>query len=676
MGDEGWLGPDTCGVKLTDFEHMTRQMSAAAPKLADLADALWQALNGAGASTAPAMEIKRIAAWADRAATDLRRRNQLAHDLDRQKIAMVVCRQDGNYLKLPDRYTDQVAYGDGRRTADLFRRAASGDAAARTALRRMTPDDLTPAFAKGLLEALGPEELLKLPMALVQRLAGDVRQHRDGVDASAADTRAILALLGTSLALATNSGKRGYVGDNYLKTLRLAGRTNFPPLSKPPNGTSGYQSLATLLGSAGDARFSTRFMAVVGNDMIAYDGALRKDLGQLPLPGLAGKAGLGNALDPSTTKVKPDDRKTDILVPLLLAAANSGKEASQTLLNHRPVAGPFEKGTPSQLTTTNLKYLLHDRRPVWGEADHGAALGRAIQTAATGQDKESTALAFAVSKILADDARKIYVVKDGKVTTGEKGPFDELTDGDLGDMISRPRHYDELSGLRPAMATVLVAHMDKLHDIVRLSGFTEKAGSTGLTGEDLDYLLLDLTRDSAAYEKLLLGQIAHAKLAIDRTVKQGGDLSNTIAGEGRMFGHLLEARHQAVGAEEGRLAEDKARMEKFVGFGIGLLPLDNQRAGAVPVVGKLYTEGVGQLSGRLTKWFAKKLADEASPTVKAPHTETEAVERLFNQMIASSMVTHREIPPTDLAGKPFATEGDPPKVRPLSSMDAVTLGSS
>ena len=64
MSKDGWLGPDACGVKLAEFEHMTQQMTQAAPRLRQLADDLWQALNGAGVSTAPAMEIKRIAAWA------------------------------------------------------------------------------------------------------------------------------------------------------------------------------------------------------------------------------------------------------------------------------------------------------------------------------------------------------------------------------------------------------------------------------------------------------------------------------------------------------------------------------------------------------------------------------------------------------------------------------------
>ncbi|NKZ05739.1 hypothetical protein [Actinomadura latina] len=672
MGDT-WLDPNTCGVKLAEFEHMTRQMTQAAPKLAELADKLWQALNTAQVSTAPAMEIKRIAAWANEAASDLRRRNQLAHDLDRQKLAFVVCRQDGDYLKLPDRYTDQVGYAAGRRSAGLFRRAASGDLEAKAALRRLRPEDITPMFAKGLLEALGPEALLKLPMDLTLPLAADVRQHREGVDAHAAETRATLALLGRSLALATRPDTRAYLGDDYLRALTAAGRKNFPPLSAPPNGTSGYQSLTALLSAAGDTRFSAHFIEVVGSDMIAYDSRLRKTLGQEPRPTLTGKAGLGNALNPTTTKVVPDDRKTDFLAPLLTAAALAGKEASQALLTH-VYMGPFQEGTDPNFKGTTLQYLLHDRRPTWGLTDHGAALGQTIQTAATGQDKESTDLAFEAAKILTADARKNFVVKNGVLQIPEQGPFDALGHGELGDAIARPKHFDELSGLRPAMATVLVAHLERLHDIVRLSDYTKRSGSTGLTGQDLDYLLLDLTRDASAYEHLLMGQIAHAKLAVDRAVAKNGDLSGAITDESRMFGHLLEARHQTVGAEEGRLAEDLNRMRKYVGFSVGLVPLAPAMiAERIPGGGKAAEAAMLQLTGKLTDVAAKRLADKADQTILASTTETEAVEQLFDQMILSSMVANGRLDGPDLAGQPFATKGPHPRVRPIESMSESEL---
>ncbi|NEA29625.1 hypothetical protein [Actinomadura bangladeshensis] len=672
MGDT-WLDPDTCGVKLAEFEHMTQQMTQAAPKLAELADELWQALHAAQVSTAPAMEIKRIAAWADRAASDLRRRNQLAHDMDRQKLAFTICRQDGDYLKLPDRYTDQVGYAAGRRSADLFRRAASGDAEAKAALRRLRPEDITPMFAKGLLEALGPEALLKLPMNLALPLAADVRRHREGVDANAAEARATLALLGRSLALATRPDTRAYLGDDYLRHLAAAGRKNFPPLSAPPNGTSGYQSLGTLLTAAGDTHFSTRFIEVVGSDMIAYDSRLRKTFGQEPLPTLTGKAGLGNALDPTTTKVVPSDHKTDFLAPLLTAAALSGKEASQALLTHVSM-GPYQEGTEPDFKGTTLQYLLHDRRPTWGLTDHGTALGKTIQTAATGQDEESTRLAFDVAKILTADARANFVVKDRILQIPERGPFDALAHGELGDAIARPKHYDELSGLRPAMATVLVAHLEKLHDIVRLSDNTKNSGSTGLTGQDLDYLLVDVTRDAGAYERLLTGQIAHTKLAIDRTVAENGELSDAITGEGRMLGHLLEARNQSVGAEEGRLAEDLNRMRKYVGFSVGLVPIaPTMIAERIPGGGKAAEAAMLQLTGKMTDVAAKRLADKGDQRILASTTETEAVEQLFNQMILSSMVAHGRLDGPDLAGQPFATKGPHPRVRPIESMSDAEL---
>ncbi|TDD60029.1 hypothetical protein E1298_46305 [Actinomadura rubrisoli] len=336
--------------------------------------------------------------------------------------------------------------------------------------------------------------------------------------------------------------------------------------------------------------------------------------------------------------------------------------------------GPLATGPQPNIKHTNLEYLLHDRRAVWGESDHGTALGKTIKTAATGHDPASARLAFATTKILADDARTNFTVKDGKVAVGDKSPFGYLKDGHLGDAIARPHHYDELSGLRPAMAEVLVAHLDRLHDIVRLSKLDERPGSTGMTGEDLDYLLLDVTRNASAYETLLMGQVAHARLAVDRTIAGHGDLTNTVKGEGHMFGHLLEARHQSVGAEEARLAEDLDRMRKYVGYGIGLIPVGTDLiAQRSPVGGEVYSQASAEAANVLTNWFVRRLADKAEPTIFAPKTETEGVERLFNQMIASSLVTHGRLTGKDLAGKPFATEGHDPKLLPIGSLDGRAL---
>lgn len=646
-----WLDPDTCGVKLAEFEQMTRQLTQAAPKLADLADELWQALHAAQVSTAPAMEIKRIAAWADRAASDLRRRNQLAHDLDRQRLAFTICRPDGDYLKLPDRYTDQVGYAAGRRSADLFRRAASGDPAAKAALRALRPGDITPMFAKGLLESLGPEALLKLPMDLTVPLTADVRHDREGVDARAAETRAILALWGRSLALSTRPGTAAYLGDDYLRNLTRAGRANFPPLSTPPHGTAGYQSLSALLAAAGDTRFSTHFIDTVGSDMIAYDGRLRKTLGEEPLPTLAGKAGLGNALDPTTTKVVPNDNKTDFLAALLTAAAHSGKEASQALLTHTYM-GPFEQGTEPGFKATTLQYLLHDRRPVWSATDHGTALGEAIQTAATGQDAESTALAFEAAKILAADARKYFGVSASQHL--------EIKDSD---------GLDALSGLRRPMAEVLASHITEINGSLNAAGLALKTASSPLSDAQLDYLLLFVTRDAQAFTVLLTTQTAHARLAVDHAIANRANWKNVVDGEAGMFGRLLEIRNQNIAAEGGRLQGVSEDLRNIVETGVSFLPTGEERMNRVPVAGHLYSLAINKLRKQMVDWITKQLAEKPNESVVGPTTNVEALEKMFMQMVASSVVAHGAYAKRELDGQPFLVKGSKTEIMPLMEMN-------
>ncbi|MEU5876300.1 hypothetical protein [Spirillospora sp. NPDC047279] len=469
---DNWLGPDTCGVKLVQFEQMAQDMTRAVSQLEDLADQLWQALNGAKVDTAPAMEIKRLATWAHEAATDLRRRNTLAHDLDRQKLAIEVCRLDGTYLTLPDRYTDQVAYGEGSRLAGLVRRAAAGDRKALADLRRYDPKDVTPALAKALVRTLGADGLLRLPVDLGRRLTVDV--HQEGGDAVARDTRNVLAILGRSLALTTDPGRSGYVGDAFFTQIMAAGRTTFPPGTEPPRGAAGYQSLSTLMTAAGNARFSARFMGTVGADMVDYDRHLPKNLG--PLPELSGHYDLGNALDPSTTKVTVGDRGTDFLLPLLHAAAASGREGAQALLSHAPM-GPHPAKTPASGRNSNLAYLLSSRRELWAKTDHGAALGATLKTAASGTDKDSERLAFEAARILATDARKYWVIKEGKLSAVDESGGGNLLKGTFSlsnpkeamaaySRVSNPiQDIDAISALRPYMAEVLATHMAKVNDV-------------------------------------------------------------------------------------------------------------------------------------------------------------------------------------------------------------------
>ncbi|KAB2351659.1 hypothetical protein [Actinomadura rudentiformis] len=615
---DNWLGPDTCGVKLAQFEQMTQDMTKAGPRLAEMADQLWQALNGAGVSTTPAQEIQRIAAWAQEAAADLRRRNTLAHDLDRQKLTFSVCRPDGNFITLPDRYTDQVAYAEGRRLPPLLHRAAKNDPKALQGLRRYEPNDITPAFARALLEALGAEDLLKLPAAF--------RNDQN-----------ILALLGRSLALATNPHRHAYAGDTFLIELTEAGRTTFPPGTKPPYGYAGYQSLSTLMAAA-DTRFSARFIKVVGGDMTEYDRVVRKALLGSPLPDLAGRF---------------NHRKTDFLIPLLNAAAASGREGAQALLNHAPM-GPPTVDTPPRMRLSNLEYLLRDRRDLWGQTDRGAALGKTLQTAAAGQDEVSERLAFTAGKILADDAKDLFAVKDGHVS------------------IKDQEKLDALSALRPSMAQVLATHIEKVNDVYQSFRYNSPSGSTPMNDVDLDYLLLDIARDANAFDILLKAQIAHAKLSIDRSVTRNSrHLESTIVREGWMFGHLLEARNQSVWGENARLAADLQQIQGYVSLGLGFASdkVEQGISTRAPAAGQAYRITVSQVMNTLTAWLARRMAEKPNDAILAPKSNTEAVEKLINQMIATSLITHHRYNPKDLRGQPFATSEEDPKIRSLESMD-------
>ncbi|MFC9969385.1 hypothetical protein ACFVH6_00625 [Spirillospora sp. NPDC127200] len=645
MADK-WLAPDTCGVKLAEFERMTQEMDRAAPQLAALADQLWQALNGAGVSTAPAMEIKRIAAWAREAATELRRRNALARDLDRERIAMKVSRADGTYLMLPDRYTDQIGYAEGRRVAALARRAASGDRAALTELQRRRPEDVTPAMAKALMTELGASGLLDI----TGRLADQVRAHREDTALARANWNT-LGLLGRGLAFATDPGqKSGYAGGPFLGDLVREGQGTFPPSARLPAGITGYQALSTLLATAGDARFSPEFFRVVGTGMIAHDRHIRETFGNAPLPDLTAR--FRNGADPSSAPGKG----TDFLIPLLNAAAASGRQGAQALFRGAPM-GPHAKDAPASTKMGNLEYLLSDRRELWGkapQADHGAALGEALRVAASGQDELSRALAFDAGKLLADDARKHFTVKDGKMTAGDE---DRL---------------DALSGFRVPAAHLFAAHISKMNRIYQAYRVSDQAGSTPMTGNDLNYLLLDITRSADAYDILLRGQMAHAKVAIHRAAPEGrGQLENAITGEGWMFGRLLEARYQSVKGEEARLAEDKKRIEKYVSMGLGLAggKAVESVAQRAPLVGEGLGMGIDAVEGALTAWIVERAADKPDPAINAPKTNREAIERLLNQMVISSLHAHDRLPGTDLKGQSFVTSGPHPKILPLESMN-------
>jgi hypothetical protein len=119
-----------------------------------------------------------------------------------------------------------------------------------------------------------------------------------------------------------------------------------------------------------------------------------------------------------------------------------------------------------------------------------------------------------------------------------------------------------------------------------------------MTDADLDYLLLDVlrdspdTRDDRAFTTQFdaQSQIAHARVEIDRVVAGGSrqQLINIIVSESPVFGHLLEARNQSVLAREG------ARRRRRRATKDSCQPGDR----ALPISG---SEKVGEIGGGLAQ---------------------------------------------------------------------------
>jgi hypothetical protein len=655
VSGDAWLAPDTCGVKLAEFERLTQLVTRAGPKLEELSHALWQALSRAGVSTAPAMDIARSASWAKQAGPELQRRNQLAHDMDREKLSFGVCRADGTFLLLPDRYNDQLAQFHGREAARLLGKGAVGDSKALAALRTYGMEASNSYFATAMMEELGAKGLIELPVKMAVRLydlqhSGD-DSHR--LEAATKENQALLELLSRSLGTATDPTRPVHLTQAFTEALKDEGRA----LHKVSGVTSGYGywGLGQIMLAIDPNRpYSIAFIRDLGRDMIAWDRALAKSNGRQSAPGDYAPFSDGVGNQPGT----PQGKYFAGVDPFtgLMHALGTNKDAAQQVLDFPP----DPEGADA---ISNLRYLLHDRRPIWGLGDRGAALGEAMRAAMSGQDSESERLAFEAGDIIAGDARKLFTVNsDGKM------------------LISDPAHIDDLSALRPLAGEIFASHMEKINRIFSAGAAGAQRFSTPMDTADLDYLLLDLTRDGSAFTALLKAQVGHAKGAIDNAVARNpSHLNDVLVGEIEVFGHLLEARGQTVIAETGRIEGINAEFRNMVAEGIGYIPIPYSGK-----IGNLAKGALGDLIGsnasgaydqfakgqydKFGNWLAKSAEAKPVSGIAVPATDLESVQRLINQMIISSTLTHHNYEPVGLAGQSFATNGHPPQLRSLDSL--------
>ncbi|GAA3531657.1 hypothetical protein GCM10022419_008330 [Nonomuraea rosea] len=671
------------GVKPAQFDAMAGKHAEAARRLDELARALHGELQSAGLDTSPAARLRQLAGRVTTQAEDLRRRQRLVHELQRQRVTFGTSTPAGSFLELPDCLDAAKGLLDGTLAGRAALRSADGDAGALAELGKYATRAGDAEFVKAFLGVLGARGVTRLPGALAVRLR-DARACGDAelVAQLSRQGRTALRMLSTALAEGTDPAFR--------KDLVREGRAEH----RAGDVTyTGYQAQA-LIWRAHDGRtpFSKEFMEVVGRDAIVYEYEKRKDewaaardpLGrvfaraQIPLIDLAGALGLGTLLRPDQEMSAPGAKSRSAVLDDLFHAASSGREASQALLDH----------TPAGWKPNVLDYLLTTR---WDAArylgDH-APFNELLVSATTGQDAVSRRLAAELTKTLADEMRNAFCKGCG-------GNL-EIVDSSA---------FQRFAPLSHPLACALAANIDQLSRLL-----LDRASFGQVAAADMSYALTLATSSDAGFEALVRAQTEHMRAALDTVPPLGLDASNAerlgftqadvkrfdhnqngqvdkadvmqfltdrTVEEARPFSHLVEIRRQVLIAQG--LDDKKAdeALKTMVGEALGLLPVPGaKRLGelAVGAFGDLAGKGYDKLAGaaydEIAKQVARQLSENGRSLDEAHRTLADnrlAVERLAEQMLATTMLNKGLLDELELRNQPFAA-GDPPTITSFAAM--------
>ncbi|MEO3884085.1 hypothetical protein [Nonomuraea sp. B5E05] len=679
------------GVKQPDFDTMTSKHTEAARRLEELAQALHSELRSAGLDTSPAARLRQLAGRVTTQAEDLRRRQKLVHELQRQRITFGRSTPAGSFLEMPDGLEAAKGLLDGTLAGRVALKAADGDSTALAELEKYASRGGDAEFVKTFLGTLGAQGLTRLPGSLAAQLR-DARAHGDAkrvAQLSSGGGKA-LRMLSAALARGTDPKNPAYVGAGFLQQLVQQGRAQHKT-----GGTtySGYQAQA-LIWRAHDGKppYSKEFMETVGRDVIVYEHEERKDewaasrdsLGrffagtQLPIIDLAGALGLGTLLRPETHARAPGAKAQSSLIDDLFHAAKSSREASHALLNHTPPG--WKESVLDYLLTTRWKAALHTK-------DH-APFNDLLVTATTGQDATSQKLAADMTKILSTEIRGAF----GKADSGNL----EIRNRDI---------FDRYTALSYPLARAISANIDELSRL-----YLNHATFGQVKPQDMSYALLLATSNDAGFEALIRAQTEHMRAALDTVPPVGLNASNAerlgftkadvkrfdLNENGRVdrtdvmqfltdrtveeaspFNHIVESRRQVLIAQG--LDDKKAdeALKTMVSDAIGLLPMPGSKqvgALAIGAFGEMLGNGYDKLAGATHREIARHVArqmSERGPSLDTIHQSLAdnrlGVERLTEQMLSSAMLNKGMLDGLDLQDNSFAS-GTPPMIKPFSEM--------
>ncbi|MGN9837947.1 hypothetical protein ACTMTI_07485 [Nonomuraea sp. H19] len=679
------------GVKQPEFDTMASKHTEAARRLEELAQALHSELQSAGLDTSPAARLRQLAGRVTTQAEDLRRRQKLVHELQRQKVTFGRSTPTGSFLEMPDSLEAAQGLLDGTLAGRTALKAANGDDKAWAELEKYAWRTGDPEFVKAFLGALDTRGVTRLPGSLAVQLrdAADRGDSKRVAQLSSQGKKA-LQMLSTALAKGTDPKNPAHVGADFLKALVKQGRAEH---KAGDTKYSGYQAQA-LIWRAHDGKppFSKEFMEVVGRDVIVYEHEDRKDewaarkdvLGrafgghQMPIVDLAGAFGLGTLLRPGTHVSSPGAKGTSSVVDDLFHVAESSREASHALLNH----------TPAGWKESVLDYLLTTRWDASRYLGDYAPFNDMLVTATTGQDATSKKLAAEITKILADEVR---------------GAFGKADDGNL--EIRNREMFDRHASLSYPLARAIAANVDQLSRLL-----LNHASFGKVAAEDMSYALALATSHDAGFEALVAAQTEHMRAALETVPPVGLDASNaerlgftkadikkfdfdedgrvdkadikqfltdrTVA-EARLFSHIVEIRRQVLIAQG--LNEKKAdeALKTMVANAIGLFPVPGARQVgtlATGAFGELVGKGYDKLAGAAYDEMAKQVAQRMSEhgrsldeTHRTLAGNRLVVERLAEQMLATAMLNKGLLDKLDMKDRMFATE-TPPMIKPFAKM--------
>ncbi|QFY07256.1 hypothetical protein GBF35_11650 [Nonomuraea phyllanthi] len=648
-------------------------------------------MRSAGLDTSPAARLRQLAGRVTTQAEDLRRRQKLVHELQRQKVTFGRSTSAGSFVEMPDGPEAAKGLLDGTLAGRAALSVANGEAKALAELEKYAARTGDAEFVKAFLGTLSAAGVTRLPGSLAAQLR-DARAHGDTDRAAqlAASGQKVLRMLSAALARGTDPKNAAYRGADFLKDLVQQGRAQHQAGDVT---YSGYQAQA-LIWRAHDGKppYSKEFMEVVGRDVIVHEYEQRKDewaasrdpLGhifagaQVPIADLAGALGLGTLLRPGTQMGAAGAKGGSSVVDDLFYAAKTSREAAHALLDHTP-AGWNESVLDHLLTTRwDATRYLGDYTP----------FNDLLVTATTGQDDTSRRLASEMTKILADQVRGAF----GK--------------GDSGNLEIKDRAaFDRYTPLSYPLARAIAANIDQLSRLL-----LDHASFGQVAAEDMSYALALATSNDAGFEALVAAQTEHMRAALDTVPPVGLNTSNaerlgftkadvkefdfdgdgrvdkadimqfltdrTVA-EARPFGHIVEIRRQVLIAQglDDKKADEALRT--MVRNAIGILPVPGaKQVGELArgAFGELIGTGYDKLAGAAYDEIARQVAQQIShhergidETHRTVADNRLAVERLAEQMLATAMLNKGLLDKVNIRDQIFAT-GTPLTIKPFAEM--------